>query len=224
MKRLFLFVLTLCFFSNTSIHAVEFGYDADHFDHHHQNHHHHDHNGQHYLNFEVHRQDYTFSTVFDCLGEHDFLGTVVKSSFRVRTHYDLYNVKGHYEWVGICRALTLGAFYDWAREIDIYDHDGNYVGMIDGQMATDSKAKYSIYNGMGTRVGIAYLDHAGAAFTIVNPNKENHYIAYLQRHFVINAVDHWKVTVYDQNEIDLRIIKVFAAFALDSQNSFREDR
>lgn len=192
----------------------------------HSGYHHHpkEHDHHHYLNFEVHRQDYTFSSIFDCLGENDFLGTVVKSSFRVRTHYDLYSVQGNYEGTGICRALTLGAFYDWAREIDIYDSIGDYIGMIDGQFATEAKAKFSIYNGLGARVGIAYLDHASSSFTIIDPNNDNHYIAYLKRHFVNNAVDHWNVTVYDEDAIDLRIIKVFAAFAVDSQNSFREDR
>lgn len=215
MRNFIFSILSLCLFSSFSAHALE-----------HSGHHHHpkEHEHHHYLNFEVHRQDYTFSSIFDCLGEHDFLGTIVKGSFHLRTHYDLYGVHGNYEGTGICRALTLGTFFDWAREIDIYGPEGEYVGMIDGQFATEAKAKYSIYNANGTRVGIAYLDHASSSFTISNPQNENHYIAYLKRHFVHNAVDHWNVTIYDEDEIDLRIIKVFATFAVDSQNSFRADQ
>ncbi|MBA3238384.1 MAG: hypothetical protein H0T62_08590 [Parachlamydiaceae bacterium] len=176
-----------------------------------------EHGDHHFLTFDVHRQDTTFSSIFDCVGEHDFLGTVVKSSFRVRTNYDLYSVHGEFEGTGICRVLTLGVIFDWAREIDIYDKNDYYIGTIDGQAATTEKAKFSIYNRNSERVGIAYLDSTHT-FKICDPNNENHYLAIIKRNF--EGVDCWRTTVYDEDQIDLRILKVFCAFITDRQNSF----
>lgn len=175
------------------------------------------------LAFEVRQQSYQFSTIFDLTSNKGLLGTVVKSSFRIRTNYDVYDAFGIYEGVGVCRILTLGSFYKWGTEIDVYDKDGYYAGMVDGQAVTGASAKFSIYDAQGIRVGIAYLDLSNSAFTIVDPNNEQRHIAGLKRNFIENVVDHWSVKVYDPTAIDLRIIKIFAAFAVDSQASFKPD-
>lgn len=175
------------------------------------------------IKFKVHQQDYTFSTVFEFRSDTDFHGTAVKSSLRVRTNYDLYDKNGKYEAVGICRVLTLGALYAWGTEIDIYDQNDNYLGMVDGQAMTGAGAKFSIYNAKNERVGIAYLELGGTSFSIVNPNNESHYLVSMTRHFVQDAVDDWTVVVYDQGSMDMRIIKIFAAFAVDTQEHFKED-
>jgi hypothetical protein len=175
------------------------------------------------LKFNVHQQDYTFSTIFEFRSDNEFLGTAVKSVFRIRTNYDLYTKQGKYEAVGICRMLTLGALYAWGTEIDLYDNKDHYIGMIDGQAMTGAGAKFSIYNANNNCIGIAYLELGGKSFSIVDPNNESHYLVSLTRHFVQDAVDDWSVVVYDQEAIDMRIVKVFAAFATDTQEHFKED-
>lgn len=175
------------------------------------------------LKFNVHQQDYTFSTVFEFRSDKDFLGTVVKSVFRVRTNYDLYDKLGKFEAVGICRIFTLGIFYAWGTEIDVWDQNDNYVGLIDGQAMTGAGAKFSIYDAKSNRVGIAYLELGGTSFSIVDPDNESRYLVSLTRHFVEGIVDDWNVTVYDPNAIDMRIVKIFAAFAIDSQEKFKDD-
>lgn len=199
MKKTLLSMLLFLFACNVPVHSGEHG---DH----------------HFLTYDVHKQYTTFSTIFDCMGEHDFLGTVVKSSFRIRTNYDLYSVHGEYQGTGICRLITLGSVFDWAREIDIYDHNDYYIGTIDGQMATTEKAKFSIYNKNSERVGIAYLD-SFHTFKVVDPHNENHYLVLIKKHF--EGEDCWRVTVYDEDYIDLRMIKVFSAFIADRENSFK---
>lgn len=218
-------IVSLLSFCLTLSSAAYSDYQDHHQDHHHDHHHEHhcDNQDYSYLNFDVYSQEYTFTTIFDFVGKNDFLGTIAKSVFNVRTHYDIYDIHGKYQGTGICRLLTLGAIYDWAREIDVWGANDEYVGMIDGQVATGAKAKYSLYNGTGSRVGIAYLEKGCTAFVINHPDNEYHKIAYLKRHFIPDEKDHWSITVFDENAIDLRIIKVFAAFALDSQNSFKED-
>lgn len=173
--------------------------------------------------FEVHRKDYTFSTAFELRTNKDFFGSVNKSCFSIRTNYELYDAKGNYEAVGVCRVLTLGAFYAWAREMDCYDSNGNYIGMIDGQAVTGAGAKYSIFNAEGTRVAIIYLDKGNSSFSAVDPNNEKRYLASFTRNFVEDATDHWNVLLNDPDILDPRLCKIFAAFAVDSQNEFKKD-
>jgi hypothetical protein len=193
-------------------------------DHHHD---HHDHHDDHHdaLTFEVHQRDYTLSTVFELISGHDYYGTIVKSIFHTRHHYDLYNVMGIYEGQGICRFLNpMSVFGPWAKEIDVWGADDSYLGLIDGDVITGAGAKYSIYNFEGERVGIAYLDYANSGFTMVHPINEQHIIAHFRREFVSGEIDHWHVKIFDRDTIDLRIIKVFSAFAVDYQEYFKEDR
>lgn len=174
--------------------------------------------------FRISRDDYTFSTVFELAVDDKLVGTVYKGVFHVMNHYDLYNTKGDYEGTGICRFFTLGLFYTWATEIDIYDAYGNYVGMIDGQMASLEPAKFSLYDSAGKRTGIAYLDQNCSAFSVMHPEKEQRLLARFTRNFLDDTVDTWDVDVYEPNAISSQIIRVFAAFACDTQDKFKADK
>ena len=175
------------------------------------------------MNFKVYEQDYTFSRVFEMGSNEGLMGSVSKSFFRVRTNYDLYNRRGDFEAVGICRVLTLGLIYSWATEMDLYDHQNQWIGLIDGQMMTSSEAKFSIYDANYNRIGIAYLDNTFASFTIVDPKNERHILISLKRNFIADTVDNWDVNIYERDVIDMRILKIFAAFAVDTQKCFKKD-
>ena len=173
--------------------------------------------------FDVRQRDYLLSTVFEFNGKEQFLGSIVKEPFHLRTQYDLYSETGVFQGMGICRILTLGAIYAWGTEIDVYDERGGKVGVIDGQAVTGAAAKFSIYDGKGAHVGIAYLDLNAGAFTLVDPANEKRPLASYRRNFVKDIVDHWDVKVYDACAIDLRLIKIFAGFAIDTQEYFKKD-
>jgi hypothetical protein len=173
--------------------------------------------------FRVTRNDYTFSTVFEMAINDRLVGTAYKSSFHLMTQYDLYDSKGQYQGYGSCRFFSLGLFYTWATEIDVYDPYGYYVGMIDGQIASLEPAKFSIYDATGNRTGIAYLDKNCVAFSIVDPNNEARLLARFNRNFLQDTVDYWEVDIYEPEAISLKIIQVFAAFACDTQGKFKPD-
>jgi hypothetical protein len=175
------------------------------------------------LSFEVHQKNYTFSTCFEMNSGDQPLGSIVKSCFSIRTNYILYDHLGNYEGDGVCRLFTLGAFRSWGTEIDVYDKNDVKIGLIDGQVATSAAAKFSIYNAEGNRVGIAYLDLSKSGFTIVDPENENHLLVSYKRNFVQDTIDHWDVVVYEKDVIDIRIIKVFAGFCVDTQKNFKKD-
>ena len=172
--------------------------------------------------FEVRQQNYKYSTLFDFSTPSKYLGTVVKSYFRVRTNYDLYDSQGNYEANGICRIFSFRVFHTRGTKIDVYDPDGCKIGLISGQLFTGASAKFNIENAEGERIAIAYLDKTKAGFTIVHPENQNRYFARLIRHFIADTIDHWHVKIYEPL-IDPRLIKVFAAFVVDCQGDFKAD-
>ncbi len=172
--------------------------------------------------FKIARKDYGYSTEFEIDAHHNH-ATIKKSLFTVRTCYSLYDSSGEYQGYGACRLLCLGVFYNWATEIDIYDAKGRWIGLIDGQMGTTAAAKFSIYDASSKRVGIAYLDKEKTGFTIVDPENGELRIASYMRQFIPDAPDHWVVEIYRPDAIDSLIMRIFAAFAVDRQASFRAD-
>ena len=176
------------------------------------------------LNYTITEKDYRFSTYFEMQSKDRYVGTLIKKKYEVRTSYELYDPIGNYEGKGICRALSLGALFAWAKEIDVYDQDGNTLGMIDGQAFTAANAKYSLYDAAGNLLGIAYLDYGSSSFVIVDPSNGKQVLGQLKRNFVQNTLDYWDVVLYDTAAIDVRILKVFSAFAIDFQEYFKEDK
>lgn len=176
------------------------------------------------VGFRIHRSDYTFSTVFDMSYEQQPLGSIVKNAFHVATHYDLYNRFGLYEGQGVCRILCLGLLYSWGTEIDIYDVDPTKkVGMIDGQYATTEPAKFSFYDGNGERIAIAYLDKNCAGFTLLDPENSSLILGRLTRNFIVDTIDTWDIEIYFPERLPMPMMKIFAAFACDTQDKFKPD-
>lgn len=174
------------------------------------------------LNYRVNRSDYTFSSVFEMANNKKPIGSVVKSMFHLRTHYDSYDRFGAYEGQGICRLFCLGSFYVWGTEIDIYNVNGEKVGIIDGQAMSSESAKFSFYNAMGNRVAIAYLDQNSQGFSLVDPENPAFILARMQRNYILDSIDNWDVYIYS-HQIPLELMKIFAAFVCDVQNKFKAD-
>ena len=209
MKNLFFLSTLLLLANTTSISAKEYSENA-----------------RHYI---VSEHAYTFSKAFHFDGQDP--GIVTKKHYvygNLRTHYDSYDRDGMYEAQGISRLFCLGTLFSWATEIDIYDADGKKIGMIDGQVATLCPARFSIYeynpqSGKSKLVGIAYMDNRKTNLIICDPKKETRELATIRRHEILGAKDDWECIVFDKNVLDLRIIKIFMAFAVDHQEYFRAD-
>ena len=168
--------------------------------------------------FTIQKQIYPLATFFSIHSEDIYRGVVKKSAFRLRTNYDLSNVDG-WQASGIKRVLSLGSVYSWATEIDIYDTNWNTIGMIDGQAATTAAARFSIYDKNGNLTAIAYLDHSLDHYVLAAPGSEMFPMARLDKEIQTLESDRWIVTVYESNQIDERILRIFAAMACDMQES-----
>lgn len=173
--------------------------------------------------FSIWKKPYSFSTYFEIESFDGPAGTIIEESVSLRTNYDLYDANGIYEGTGTKRVLSLGLFFTWAAEFDIYNENGFWIGMIDGQAVTSAAGRFSIYNQDGECAGVAFIDYGAAGFTIVDPVDEIRVIASLKRNYIAGAIDPWDVKVFDGYAIDPRIIKTLAAFAVDNQNDFHAD-
>lgn len=175
------------------------------------------------ISFKVYLRDYKFRRVFEFFSGAQQHGSVSKSSFHVRTHYDLYDRHGLFEAQGICKIGPLSSVFNWAAVINIYDCDGNYLGQISGQAITTEAAKYNFYNANGDRIAIAYLDANAMGFSIVSPENAAFPLANLKRKFVKKMPDHWEANLFEKDLLPPVYVKIFAAFACDKQGSFRID-
>lgn len=169
------------------------------------------------LNYTITAHPYRFSTYYEMDGSQGYEGRAIKNAISIHTCYELYDANGTYVAEGVCRILSLGALFSWAREIDVYDETHNFIGLIDGQTWTSASAKYTISDATGRLVAYAYLDYNSAGFTITDTTKAEKPIAYLKRNF---SQGDWQVTMYANSPLDVRILKVFSAFVIDYQDVF----
>lgn len=180
--------------------------------------------------FTINEKEYLFSNAFEFSSNATPCGLVEKKRFaylHLTNHYDYYDELGNWQARGVSRLFSLGALFSWGTEIDVKDNQNNTIGMIDGQIATLASARFSIYEydtkGKWHLKGIAFMDDEKRSFSIVDPENNKHLLGSLNRIFLPNLRDHWQCKVFDTNAIDMRIIKVFAAFAVDHQEYFRAD-
>lgn len=176
----------------------------------------------HPYDFLITKDVYKFSEVYQIKSplKETYPGSIKKSSFRIRTNYDLSNKDG-WQATGITRIISLGALYPWAVDIDIYDTRGVQIGMIDGDLATLESARFNIYEydeaGKATAVGVAYANSAFNRFVILASSDNPHPIAELNRNFSDNT---WSVSMHYPEKIDDRILRIFAGFVVDYQDKF----
>ncbi|MGE3954938.1 MAG: hypothetical protein AB7F31_07135 [Parachlamydiales bacterium] len=173
--------------------------------------------------FEAYETKYTLGTEYQFTSNEGMGGMAKKRALSPWTSYYLYDNEGRYQGYGYIQLSLWGLFGAWGAELPVYDECGKSIGFIDGQAVTTAAARYTIYNGDGEKIGIAFLDSKKSGFTIVDGKTEQKTIAYLSRQFIPDAPDYWVVHVNDRAAIDERIIKVFAAFAVDKQTQFRKD-
>lgn len=172
------------------------------------------------LHYGVTSGEDTFATIFDMSNEKTHYGSVVKSMFHLAPNYDSYDRYGLYQASGICRMMTLGLFYSWASEIDIYDGHGDKIGTINGHILCTEPAKFSFYDVYEKRVCIAYLDRDCKCFVIVDADDASCVLARLTRNFSPDTDIMWDVSLYYPERLPLKFLNIFAAFVCDTENYF----
>lgn len=173
--------------------------------------------------YKMTKKPYMFSTEYEIDSEEIDLGFVKKKAFSAHTVYRLNDAKG-FQAEGKSPILSLGTLFTWAKDIDIYDDMGELIGGIDGKALTTADARYDILDAHGNIVAIAFLDDQKTGFSIVDPRNYANIYARLKREYIKDVSDPWQVTVYQGHVIDPRVLKIFTAFAVDTEGYFKKDK
>ncbi|PCI93832.1 hypothetical protein COB11_04690 [Candidatus Aerophobetes bacterium] len=175
--------------------------------------------------FTMTKKIYNFGggTEFELDSDDIPISYVTKPFFSLNTNYVLKGCEG-IEATGTVQILSMGSIFPWAKDLDILDGNGNYLGMIDGEALTTADAKFSIYNANGDKVAIAYLDDNKTGFNIVHPDNYSRVIARMKREYVNDIPDAWSTKVYQGDDVDPRLLKIFAALAVDTEGLFKADK
>ena len=177
--------------------------------------------------FTISQNDYRFCTIFPIDSRDTYPGQVKKSRIRPWTSYDLSDADGwqaraQYKWTN-----TSWYYGQSMMEMWISDTDGYTFALIDGQMLTTAPARYAVMTyeegGEEQKVAVITLNDSRDAFTFYFPEDETRRIAEMRRVILPDVRDHWVVRVYHPERIDDRIVRLFAAWAIDNQSTFLLD-
>lgn len=164
---------------------------------------------------------FSTSAEFECRIADVLEAKLIRSGlFMPRYYYDLFDAHNNFLARGITRAFSFGQIFPWAMELDVYDSDGLYLGLIDGQTFTYARAKFMFYNPNGVATAIAYLNNEYCEFHLVSAFDESFIMAEMKG----NAYGSVSVTetklLKERIPVDDRVLKVFAAFITDYHDEF----
>lgn len=189
--------------------------------------------------FEVKPSDKFFSKEFTVL-EKNWPQAVITTNryfhgfnlFDWRTHYTLidastgeviaeavknYGIFSFQGWMngsfwGLFKGATLSDF-------DVYDGNGEYIGFIDGNLFTTSKAYFEFKDKEGATKSFAKEEESQI---FIRDQKSNGVVGYMRREIVAQIKDSWKMKV--KEGVDQRVALIFAAFVVNNQAHFLVDK
>jgi len=162
---------------------------------------------------------FSYTAEFPIKQKGALIGTVIRTGLLTpRYYYDLYDANQTLQVRGVTRALSLGMFFPFAIEIDLYEK-GNVIGAIQGGWITTARAKFFFYDLNGILVATGYLNDESANFLILS-SKDNDLLAELNGKTYGDSCL-WEMKFEKPIEgIDPRILQVFVGFVCDYQQSF----
>ncbi len=170
--------------------------------------------------YSVVKKSYWFSTEFEFDAPE---GKIVRTgNLTPWYYYDYVDGKGNHLSRGITRFFSLGTLFAWAMNIDVYDDNGNTIGLIEGHFWTKARAKFAIYE-KSKVVAHAFLNTDDNKFVMTSAWDEKLVIAKLKR-ADYGDVNFWEVKLTDNTLVDERVLKTFIAFISDYQNSFQPQK
>jgi hypothetical protein len=163
---------------------------------------------------------FSFSAEFDFKRGNTNEAKVIRSGgFSPWYSYDLYDSSNALQARGITRALSLGLFYGWGIEMDVYDGDST-IGFIEGKLFTKARAKFVFYDLNGNVTANAYLDAETANFIITSAQDETHLIANLKGKSYGDLCI-WEMLFNQPSpQVDPRLLLIFSAFVADYHSEF----
>jgi len=163
----------------------------------------------------------SYSAEFIFQNDANCLGKIIRTGFMCpRYYYDLYDNDEGFTARGITRAFSLGLIYSRATDIDIYDNQDNVIGMIIGKILKRSRIKFNFYDAYQNPTATAYINGETNDIILVSANNPSKILAkFTGQSF--GEVGYINIDfISGDTTIDVRIIKVFAAFVSDFYENF----
>ncbi|MCP5505986.1 MAG: hypothetical protein H7A38_03785 [Chlamydiales bacterium] len=188
--------------------------------------------------FELKPSDKFFSREFTVL-EKNWPQAVISTNryfhgfnlFDWRTHYTLTDANtgkmiaeavknyGILSFQGMLNGSFLGLFKGATlADFDVYDAEGAYVGFIDGNVFTTSKAYFQFKDHEGTTKSYAKEEESQI---FIRDQTSNGVVGYMRREIIPQIKDSWMMKIKDG--VDQRVALIFAAFIVDNQAYFLKD-
>lgn len=114
-------------------------------------------------------------------------------------------------FLGIFKGATLADF-------DVYDATGNYLGFIDGNVLTFSKAYFQFKDQDGNTKAYAKEEQSQI---FIRDQKSDGVVGYMKREIIPQIGDSWKMKI--KEGVDQRIALIFASFVVHNQSHFLQD-
>ena len=162
----------------------------------------------------------SYSADFNILKNDIPNGKIVRTGFMCpRYYYEIYDEMGMFQARGVTRFFSLGFFSPALADIDIYDANENYLGLIQGKLLSRSRVKFIFYDQGYNELFEAFFDKDSSDIVIYS-HKTNLLAD-------IKGITYGEVGVLNvdliNDQIDERLIKIFSAFVSDYFEVFLND-
>lgn len=129
-------------------------------------------------------------------------------------NYGILSIQGmlNGSFFGLFKRVTLSDF-------DIYDAQGGYLGVIDGNMFTTSKAYFQFKDHEGTTKAYAKEEKSRI---LIRAQTTNELLGYIRREIIPQIKDSWMMGI--KEGVDQRMALIFAAFIVDNESHFLQDK
>ena len=163
----------------------------------------------------------SYSAEFLLQNDNDCLEKIIRTGFMCpRYFYELFDEEDNFAVRGITRAFSWGLVFTRATDIDIYDNQDNFIGMIEGKILKMSRIQFNFYDANNNLVAIAYINYKTKDVTITSPdNPDQIFAKFTGLSFEENGSLNIDFIAEDCS-IDDGLIKVFSAFIFDFYEKF----
>lgn len=164
------------------------------------------------LTFEVLKQVKSAYTTYEFRSLNESFGSVVTFPGMMGREFELYSSSGTQEASGITLLPSIQANLQSNSETYVFNPKSLRIGYFNGNMEPGGNLVIDCHN---SEAALVHVNSDMTNFIIVDPNHIEHCFVVVQCVDAYGQV--WKVDVFEKNVIDIRVLKIFAAFAAQSQ-------
>ena len=159
--------------------------------------------------FAIKQKTSSLVTIFYIEADAHGIGKVIKETTPNATNFYYKDDKDQLVATGQVQSFPTSA------EIQVWDHQKNFLGTIRQEVSAFFPKKYALYDAGNQLLAKADMNWLGSRFVLTNPkNAFKEYAIYSRPYFKLYG-DYWYVKIVDTAALDPRFIVIIAAFQTD---------